>query len=77
LTEEDIIGLEAPLWTETVLTMKDIEFMAFPRLPGLAELAWSKQVQGWDEYKHRLAKHGKYMEAMNINFFRSPDVDWE
>lgn len=77
LTADDIIGLEAPLWTETVLTMKDIEFMVFPRLPGLAELAWSKQVHGWDEYKHRLAKHGKYMEDLGINFFRSPDVEWE
>jgi hexosaminidase len=77
LTEEDIIGLEAPLWTETVVTMKDIEFMTFPRLPGLAELAWSKQVQGWDEYKHRLAKHGKHMEFLGINFYRAPDVNWE
>ena len=58
LEENDILGIEAPLWTETLLTMKDIEFMAFPRLPGLAELAWSTTLEGWEEYKHRLAKHG-------------------
>ena len=46
LEEKDIIGIEAPLWTETVVTMKDIEFMAFPRLPGLAELAWSPKGEG-------------------------------
>ncbi|MEP6894400.1 MAG: beta-N-acetylhexosaminidase [Chloroflexota bacterium] len=77
LEENDILGIEAPLWTETVLTMKDIEFMAFPRLPGLAELAWSPKGLNWDEYKERLAKHGKHMESLGINFFRSPDVDWE
>lgn len=77
LEETDIIGIEAPIWTETLLTMKDIEYMAFPRLPGLAELAWSPKIQGWDEYKQRLAKHGKYMEAMGISFFKSPDVEWE
>ena len=77
LEESDILGLEFPLWTETLLTTKDIEFMAFPRLPGLAELAWSSNVQGWDEYQIRLAKHGKYMESLDINFFKSPDVDWE
>jgi hexosaminidase len=77
LEERDILGIEAPLWTETIITMKDIEFMAFPRLPGLAELAWSPKGLSWEEYKQRLAKHGGHMQALNINFFQSPDVDWE
>jgi hexosaminidase len=77
LEESNILGLEAPLWTETVRTMKDIEYMAFPRLVGVAELAWSPKGQEWQEYRQRLARHGKHMEAMGINFFKSPDVDWE
>jgi hexosaminidase len=77
LEENDILGLEAPLWTETVLTMKDIEYMTFPRILGVAELAWSPKGQHWEEYRPRLAAHGKRMEAMGINFFKSPDVDWE
>jgi hexosaminidase len=77
LEENDILGLEAPLWTETLVTMKDLELMAFPRLPGLAELAWSPKGQRWEEYKERLAKHGKHMETLGINFFKSPDVEWE
>jgi len=77
LVESDILGIEAPVWTETLVSMKDIEFMAFPRVPGLAELAWSPKGQSWDEYKHRLAKHGKHMHELGINFFKSPDVKWE
>jgi hexosaminidase len=77
LEENDILGLEAPLWTETVLTMKDIEYMTFPRILGMAELAWSPIGQTWEEYRQRLAAHGKRMEAMGINYFKSPDVDWE
>jgi hexosaminidase len=77
LEADDILGIEAPLWSETLQTMKDIEYMAFPRLPGLVELAWSPKGQEWEEYKQRLASHGKYMEAMGINFFKSPDVNWE
>jgi hexosaminidase len=77
LDEGDILGLEAPLWTETILTMKDIEYMAFPRLPGIAELAWSPRDRSWEEYRRRLAAHGKHMEALEINYFKSPDVDWE
>ena len=76
LEEGDLLGLEAPLWTETVQTMKDIEYLTFPRLLGIAELAWSPKGQSWDEYRQRLATHGKRMMAMGINFYKSPDVDW-
>src|SRR5947199_2786555 len=27
-----ILGVEAPIWTETLATMRDVEFLAFPRL---------------------------------------------
>ena len=77
LEESDILGIEAPLWTETIVTMQEIEYMAFPRLPGIAELAWSPEGQSWEEYRERLAIHGEHMEAMGIHFFKSPDVDWE
>ena len=59
LEENDILGIEAPLWTETILTMKDIEYMVFPRLLGVAELAWSPKGQNWEEYRERLAAHGR------------------
>ena len=76
IEESDILGLEAPLWSETLLTMRDIEQMSFPRLIGVAELAWSPKGQSWEEYRQRLALHGQRMEAMGINFYKSPDVDW-
>ena len=77
LEESDILGIEAPLWSETLLTIKDIEYMLFPRLPGLAELAWSPKGQSWEEYRRRLAAHGSHMEALGINFYRAPEVNWE
>jgi hexosaminidase len=73
---DNIIGIEAPLWTEKIYTMNDIEFMLFPRLPGIAEIAWSPQDRNWDEYKLRLAKHAKKMEEKGINFYKSPKVPW-
>jgi hexosaminidase len=77
LEESDILGIEAPLWTETISTMKDIEYLVFPRLLGIAELAWSPKGQSWEEYRQRLAAHGPRMEAMGINFYRAPEVDWK
>jgi hypothetical protein len=34
-------------------------------------------MRSWDEYRVRLASHGKRMQIMDINFYRSPLVDWE
>jgi hexosaminidase len=51
--------------------------MVFPRLPGIAELAWSAKGQSWEEYRQRLAAHGRHMHALGINFYRAPEVDWE
>lgn len=76
--KENIIGIEAPLWTETVKNMKDIEYMAFPRIPGYAEIGWSSSAgKNWNEYKVRLGKHGKRMKAMHINFYKSSKVPWQ
>jgi hexosaminidase len=74
---DNIAGIEAPLWTETLVTMDDLEFMLFPRLPGIAEIAWNPKGRDWNEYKVRLGKHGKKMEEMGIDFYKSPKVDWK
>lgn len=75
--KEQILGIETPLWSETLETMEDIENMAFPRLPGIAEIAWSPaSVRDWDTYKHRLGKWKPRFEAMQINFYASPQVPW-
>lgn len=78
ISKEDIIGIEAPLWTETVETMGDIEYLVFPRLPGMAEIGWTpKEKRNWEDYKNRLAAHGKRFDAMGINFYASKKVPWQ
>ncbi len=78
VAESDIVGLEAPLWSETLVTRADIEYMAFPRLIGIAEIGWSPEKnRAWDEYKNRLASHGARLRAMGVNYFASPQVPWE
>lgn len=72
-----IRGVEAPLWSETTVTMDDVEYMVFPRLPGVAEIGWTKaQDRNWDDYKIRLANQSKRWEALDINYYRSPKVPW-
>lgn len=78
ITRENILGIEAPLWAETVKDRADIEYLTMPRLPGYAEIGWTPVTQrNWDEYKQRLAQHGKRFKAQNLNFYPSKLVPWE
>jgi len=72
-----IKGVEAPLWTETIVTNADIDSMVFPRLAGAAELGWSPAAtHDWDRYKVRLAAQGPRWDALGIGYYRSPQVPW-
>jgi hexosaminidase len=77
IEREQIVGVEAPLWTETVVTMDDIEYLVFPRLLSIAEIGWTpSSSRNWDDYKARLANHAKPWKAMGIDFYRSAKVPW-
>ena len=74
---ENILGVEAPLWTETITNIKEAEYLAFPRLPGIAEIGWTPaENRNWDEYKIRLGNHAKRFKAMDINYYPSTLVTW-
>jgi len=78
VAESQVLGLEAPLWTETLATLADLEFMAFPRLCGHAEIGWSPAAgRSWSEYKARLGAHGPRLAAQGVNFYRSTQVPWK
>jgi len=79
ITKTDIVlGVEAPLWCETITTANDIDFMVFPRLLSLAEISWTASTNrsSWEDYKVRLGKHKKQLEALRINYYPSPDIPW-
>ncbi len=74
---ELILGIEAPLWAETLSNEADLQFLAFPRLLGYAELGWTKAEQRTlEDYKTRLAIHGKHLDNMGINYYKSPRISW-
>jgi hexosaminidase len=76
VSEKDILGVEAPLWSETLVTLQDIEFMAFPRILGIAEIGWSAAGLSWDEYRERLAAQAPRLQALGVNYYRDPQVPW-
>ena len=77
-SRHNIIGVEAPLWSETALTLDDIEYMAFPRLPGINEIGWSPaagaQLGRVPDCGSPRTRPGSSM--MGIEYYRSPQVVW-
>ena len=72
IPRENILGIEAPLWTETVKTMEDVEYMVFPRLLGYAETRVDpKALRDWEDYKLRLQKHKDRLELLHVNYYSS------
>ncbi len=77
MPEQSVLGPEAPLWSETLEDIDDVEFMAFPRMAGIAEIGWSPATgRSWQEYRPRLAQQGPRWDVMSVNYYRSPEVAW-
>ncbi len=78
IRKENIIGIEAPLWSETVSNITEAEYLIFPRLPGYAEVGWTpSEKRNWGDYISRLAHHRERWKAMGINFYPSKLVPWK
>jgi len=78
IKKENILGVEAPLWSETVTKMDEIESLAFPRLPGYAEIGWTASAQrNWEEYKVRLGQQAERFKIMEIDYYPSVKVPWK
>ncbi len=74
----DIIGVEAPLWSETIRNLDDIEYLMFPRLPGHAEIGWTAaENRSWEDYKVRLGQQQDRFRALGIDFYESSLVPWQ
>lgn len=71
LSQNQVMGIESPLWTETVETMRDIEYMAFPRIIGHAELGWRGHPRDTlKNYLKDLKLNLKRMDSKGVNYKR-------
>ena len=77
LGETDIVGVEAPIWSETVRNMTAVQYLTMPRLPSVAEVGWTPQAKrSWDDFKVRVAAHAPRWRLLGINFYASPQIPW-
>jgi hexosaminidase len=77
VSESSILGVEAPLWSESLSEISDFEYMAYPRLAGVAEIGWSPAAaRNWETYRLRLGAQAPRWTALGVNFYRAPEIPW-
>lgn len=68
ITESSVLGVEAPLWSETVVRVQDFEFLAFPRVISIAEVGWTQQgLRNWGNFEARLEINRARLTALGVN----------
>ena len=73
-----VLGIEACVWTEFIATERYLEFMTFPRLLALAEIAWRpKGIRDEKEFSARLEPHIEALRARGINARRGEGDAYE
>jgi len=70
---EHVLGVQAQLWTEYMHDWDKVEYMAFPRIAALAEVAWTPVARkNYDDFSKRLGPVLAYYDARGVN--RAPFV---
>jgi hexosaminidase len=84
VTDQNVIGVEGAMWSETVVNLSNVDYMVFPRLPALAEVAWSPKADrsstsspAYLDFVGRLAAQGGRWLASGQNFYPSNEVPWQ
>jgi len=75
--EQSVLGVEAPLWAETVKNLTAAQYMVMPRLPAIAEVGWSPaSARNWESFRTRIAAHAPRWRLLGVNYYPSPQVAW-
>lgn len=68
----NVIGMEAPLWTEHVKNEKTVWEMTYPRLAALAEISWNDR-QNYQSFLTRLDNFYNILDRHEISYSKNPD----
>jgi hexosaminidase len=64
-----ILGVQGQLWSEYLPDPKQVEYMAFPRLVALSEVAWTPTAQRkLDDFMIRIAVHLQRLKILDVNY---------
>ncbi|WP_460797267.1 beta-N-acetylhexosaminidase [Microbacterium sp. GXF0217] len=76
LDESAILGIEGPLWSETIAALADIDHLFFPRAAALAEIAWSPaSAKDWTSFRARVDALGTVWDAEGWGGQRPAEIE--
>lgn len=69
-----VLGTQGQIWTEYIRTPKEAEYMAFPRLIALSEVAWSPVARrDWRDFRARLGVQLSRWRVLDVSYRRPFD----
>jgi hexosaminidase len=73
---QHILGVQCAIWSEYISTAEHLEYMAFPRMIALAEVAWTSAARrDFSDFRRRLATHEARLAHLNVRY--RPVATWE
>lgn len=80
-TNSRVLGVQANLWTEYMPDSRQVEYMLFPRIAALAEIAWqAKDSKNWAHFQNKMESMIQRYQSMGVNYATSafrPDIQFE
>jgi hexosaminidase len=73
---DQLLGVEATLFGETLRSFEDLTALLLPRLAAVADTAWTGTPPLWSEHRRRLARHGRLWKERGLTYLASTEVDW-
>jgi len=70
----NIYGIESALWTETIVTQDDMDYMLYPRLMANAEVGWTQEKnRNYSDFRRRLPGQFARLDALEVNYSKRYD----
>lgn len=70
--EKYILGNQGNLWSEQLQNIRNVEYMTWPRLMAIAEVAWSpKSSKNWDRFAKKVESHFAILDSLQIKYAKS------
>jgi len=67
-----ILGPQANMWTEYITNFKHVEYMLFPRLLALSEVAWgTSKPEAYKSFENRVIHEFAYLDRKKINYSKA------
>lgn len=70
--EKYILGNQGNLWSEQLQNIRNVEYMAWPRLMAISEVAWSpKSNKDWNKFSDKVEAQFAILDTLNIKYAKS------